>query len=586
MTTTSRVASLPRPRLATVFGVVLLIVVIWAIFAAIQGLAARSALENAETALRSVEQSVTVEAVLDGTASSDLAEARDALATADDELGARVLSPIRVLPVLGRQLTSARALSGAGLTVLDAAIDASDDAQLLLDGVLARDDRSAALRELENIFRAAHVEVTSVDLGPSEGLIGPIRSARSDLVDDLASAAEQLDRGAEVTAGLADFLDGPRRYLLGAANNAEMRAGQGAVLSAGLLLAQDGAIIATEMKPVWDRVVTEPVAISDVDLEARWGWLIDGQEWLLTSMSPRLDATAPLLADMWVASGEPEVDGVIVVDPFALRALLRAVGPVEAGGRTIGSEEVLDLLLHEQYLDVQFGDSDQFARRERLSDIAPAVLQAFFERDVDLSTLVRELDAVVRGRHLMAWSSGPDARLWEAAGADGGLDDDSMLLSVINRGPNKLDYFQYVDSTVEVTPDGDGWSVRVTSTIVNRTPDGLPRYVAGPILDSPTPRSWYRGIVTLNIPGSATNGRIDGVESLTVVGADGATRVLGTEILVAPDDVATVVFEFDLPSSVASFMIEPSARFPLETWTTPGGARVETGLGFEVELIQ
>ena len=585
MTTSSRVASLPRPRLGTVFGLVLLVVLVWSVFAVLQALSARTALEDAEEALRSVEQSVTVEAVLDGSASADLADARVALADADAELRSRVLSPVRVVPVLGRQLTSARALSGAGLTVLDAAIDASDEAQGLLDGVLGRDDRSAALRELENIFRDAHLEVSSVDLGPSDGLIGPIRSVRNDFAADLVSAADQLDRGAEVTAGLADFLDGPRRYLLGAANNAEMRAGQGAVLSAGLLLSQDGAIIATEMKPVWDRVVDEPVAVTDADLEERWGWLIDGQEWLLTSMSPRLDATAPLLADMWTAAGEPEVDGVIVVDPFALRALLRAVGPVEAGGRTIGSEDVLDLLLHEQYLDVEFGDLDQFARRERLSDIAPAVLQAFFERDVDLATLVRELDAVVRGRHLMAWSAGDDARLWSAAGADGQLDDDSMLLSVINRGPNKLDYFQFVDSTVEAVATDDGWSVAVTTSVVNRTPAGLPRYVAGPILDSPTPRDWYRGIVTLNIPGDAVDGRIDDVESLTVVGADGDTRVLGTEVLIAPGEVAVVTFRFELPAGSRSIDVGSSARYPVETWTDPSGVRHEQGLGFEFELV-
>lgn len=574
-----------RPRVRTAFGVVSAVVLIWFVVAAVQGRSAANALFDARDALREVEQSVTVESVLDGSAAAELDEARTALATAEEELGSRLLEPVRLVPVVGRQLTSARALTGAGVTVLDAAIDASEDSQEILDGGLTGStDRTAALRELEAVFLRAGQQVESVDLGPSNGLIGSIREIRNDVLDDLASATEQLERGAIVSGGVADFLDGPRTYLLGAANNAEMRAGQGAVLSAGLLSTEGGAIVATEMKPVWERVVESPVPVSDVDLEDRWGWLIDGEQWLLTSLSPRLDATAPLLADMWAAAGEPDVDGVLIVDPFALRALLRAVGPVEAGGRTIDSEQVLDLLLHDQYLDVEFADLDQFARRERLSEIAPATLQALFEREVDLGVLLRELDAVASGRHLLAWSPSDDAKLWAAAGIDGELGPDSMLLSVINRGPNKLDYFQWVESTVVATPSATGHSIVVTTSIVNRTPDGLPRYVAGPILDSPTLRGWYSGIVTLNIPGAATNGRIDGSGPLTVAGADGPTRVIGTEVLIAPGESAIVTFRFELPASLDLLKVEASARYPLETWNAPGDVRYVDGQGFELNL--
>ncbi len=269
---------------------------------------------------------------------------------------------------------------------------------------------------------------------------------------------------------------------------------------------------------------------------------------------------------MWQAAGRGPVDGVIAVDPVFLKAVLEAVGPVEAAGRQLEGSNVIGRILHDQYVD-HAKDPDQGARREELGIVASAVLGALETRSWDPGRLGKEVAQVARDRHILAWSSRPDEqRGWVAAGIDGALAEDSLLLGVQNRGGNKLDQFLSVDSSLEVTAAGDKVEGVLTVRLRNDAPLGEPRYVAGPDSRSGVGEGVYLGLLTVNLPGAAGQGRIDGVDQLAVVGPDGPTRVVGTEIQVARGEERTFVVRFDLPAGPGSLRVEPTARFPLVRW--------------------
>ena len=105
-------------------------------------------------------------------------------------------------------------------------------------------------------------------------------------------------------------------------------------------------------------------------------------------------------------------------------------------------------------------------------------------------------------------------------------------MSVINRGANKLDQFLATTSTVSTRRLADGRTkVSIAIRLDNQTPDGQPAYVAGP--NGPDKvANRYDGVVSVNVPGAATDVRLEGGVYATVDGRDGPTRVVAALVRV------------------------------------------------------
>ncbi|MDQ3895755.1 MAG: hypothetical protein M3326_00660, partial [Actinomycetota bacterium] len=110
--------------------------------------------------------------------------------------------------------------------------------------------------------------------------------------------------------------------------------------------------------------------------------------------------------------------------------------------------------------------------------------------------------------------------------------------------------------------------VTVTVRLENRTPTGEPRYVAGPHHLSGVGEGVYLGLLTLNVPGDAHDGRVDGVDQLAVQGDDGPSRVLAFQFELPRGGQRTVVARFRLPVRAGAVRVEPSARVPATSWRT------------------
>lgn len=540
---------------------------VWGLFAGVALFSANREIRRGLRAVESARERADASAIVEGRLVPQLREARSHFASARNRVGGPLLLPARILPVVGRQLRSVHALSGAATTVADAGIAGMSDATSVLDqpGRTNR-ARASSARRLGELAATAETRLSTIDLGPRLGLLGPLARARNRLNDQVAELRDVLNKGARGGSAVADLLEGPRRYLVFAANNAEMRAGSGMLLSAGELETGPEGIHLGTMRSVTDIPVPVGAVPLRGELAERWGWLEPNVEWRNLMTSPRFDVAAPLAAEMWVAAGNRPVDGVMVLDPIALKGLLRATGAVEVEDRRFDSNNIEEELLHAQYLRFP-SEEERPERREGLGNIARAIFSALDAGSWRLPDLAGGLSDAAGGRHLLMWAvERSEQSAWQALGVDGALRPESLLVAVQNRGGNKLDRFLGVAAEISVASVGGESEVTLTLKLRNEAPVGEPRYIVGPHSLSGVGEGVYVGILTVNFPGRASGGRFDGVDTLAVAGADGPSQVMGFQFELPRGGERTVIARFRVPSRTNVLRIEPSGRVPPIAW--------------------
>ncbi|MBM3673558.1 MAG: DUF4012 domain-containing protein [Actinobacteria bacterium] len=561
-----------RRRLVVLLGLGLLAV--WVVLAGVTLLEARERADRGIEMLRQTQADLGPAELIRGEGLDRMREAARELDRAAAAADSPLLAPFEPLPFVGRQARSVRALTSSASQVVDLGVATMEESSALLEAPTdVGPARIALLEDLGQIAREAREELRGVSLGPSQALVGPLADARSELAERLTDVRRAMTDVDEASTGIAAMAQGPTRYLVLAANNAEMRVGSGMLLSAGVLTMQDGRFELGPMTDTGDLALPVGQVPVTGDLAARWGWLDPSSEWRYLAMSPQFDANAQLAAQMWQARTGETVDGVLMLDPVALKRLLAVVGPVEVDGKTIDSANVLHELLLQQYLDFapsESPDADQEARRERLSAVARAVVAKLDSSGWDTARLVEQLRRAAEGRHVLAWSSKPaQERAWKAAGISGRLPADALLVGVANRSGNKLDQFLPVVADLTHRPLEDGSEVTVVVTLENQTPTGLPEYVIGPF----APRfveGEYRGILAIDVPAAAHGITLEGAGTLVASGPDGTTRVVAAEVGLLRGERKSYTLRFRLPSGHEHVRVEPSARFPAVTWTADG----------------
>ncbi len=557
-----------RRLIPLLFVAVVVLLIAWAAWSAVTVFAAaRDANDGRVAVERARDQSSPAEIVV-GEPLPDLRAALEKFRAARGRIRHPVLAPMRIVPVLGRQIRSADALTAAANIVTETAIDAIEQGQKILQAPRGTGpQRVALLRNTAKLAADADTRIGRASLGPSNGLIGPLERARREFGEQIAALRSTLRNAAAAAGAGADLLAGPRRTLIFAANNAEMRAGSGSFLSVGELATADGRLDLGRMEPVGPVTVPKGVAVTG-DLAARWGWANPSQDWTSLMLSPDFEASASLATRMWKAARGRTVDGVVSIDPVGVRALLQATGPVTVSGRRIDATNVVEELLHDQYERFPGAILSGGPRREFLGDIARVVMSRLDAGGWDPAVLMSGLADATRGRHVMIWSSrAPEQAAWRATGAAGRLSASSLMVALLNRGGNKLDWFMRVEADLSFVPTATGSQGVLRLTVRNTAPEGEPLYVQGPHPDSGGKAGEYLGILTVSLPGASGGGRIDGVEKLGVVGRDGPTRVVGTFFRLTRGRTRTFVVRFDLSVAAGAVRVEPSARIPATQWT-------------------
>jgi hypothetical protein len=238
---------------------------------------------------------------------------------------------------------------------------------------------------------------------------------------------------------------------------------------------------------------------------------------------------------------------------------------------TISADNVVRYLTHDQYAGLTNDSGGSAGRSDALGSIADAVLRQLQGQATDLRTLGSAVAGAVAGRHLMVWSADRVAQAaWVVSGASGSLTPTSLAVNVVNHGANKLDQYLPVSVALSTRPAGKDTAVTMTTTLVNRTPDGQAPFIAGPFPGLPFAYGDYSGLVADNLPSGATDISMTGTGALTALGAEGPTWLVAGPVLVHQGTTTTVVVRFRMIGSHGAMTVVPSGRIPAEHWTYKG----------------
>ena len=506
------------------------------------------------------------------TTETALHRATGEFAAAHADLSKPWMTPATWLPVVGRQLRSARSLSSAAEQVSTVGSGFLGQVHSVLDQPHgAGPQRVQSLQRLSMLSLAAARKLSVIDTGPNQALLGPLARKHDQFVKQLDEVRSRLVKAAGVSAVTATILQGPQTYLVLAGNNAEMRAGSGAFLEVGTAMTGDGSVHLGDLGQSGRLALAPGQVTVNGDLQRNWGWLLPGVDWRNLGVTPQFDVTAELAARMWVARTGQPVNGVLALDIVGLRQIMAATGPVQVGSLTLDAGTVQQYLLHDQYAGLTNNSGENASRADGLGAIASSVLRQLQGQSTNLRGLASAVSGAVAGRHLMVWSSNPvDQAAWVAAGASGRLDSSSLSVNVVSQGGNKLDQFVAVSVHATTAPDRTGTAVTLATTLANHTPDGQSEFIGGPFPGLPLVYGDYSGIVAVNLPGAARAVTMSGTGPESANGADGPTRLVAAPVTIHQGGSATVVVRFHLPTAHGTMTVVPSARVPAEQWTANG----------------
>jgi hypothetical protein len=440
---------------------------------------ARAALEDGD--LEEVETSLGIAAVQ--------------LADADAALGRPSVVAASAVPVLGRDLRVARAISRGALEVVEAGAatvatvragaETSDSGGTGLPLGLVE----AAAPDLRRTADAATAAVDRLDAAPADVLVTEVADARTRMRELLVPVRDAATNAAVLADQLPAFLgaDGPRRYLLAAANPAELRGVGGYLGSLAVVELHGGALDIGGFQALSDLPELAAGAVDPALLPARWEAFGATRRWKNVNATPDLPSAGGALVAMWEAHTGERVDGVIVVDPFALASMLEVTGPVQAlDGTTLTADNAVDYLTNGAYATFEDAEDQQGARQDSLGADAATILTRFLSDTAGALERIDDLAGMVGDRHLQLYATDPQIQAaFAAAGIDGSLSDPAgdLVAVVANSGTSaKLDYWlgRRLRYDVRLLQDGAA-DATLAVTFVNDAPtQGQPRYVIGP----------------------------------------------------------------------------------------------------------
>lgn len=396
-----------------------------------------------------------------------------------------LLDVARLVPSIDSALEEADHLVAAAELSGDAALGTLDIAQNALRGpdkivtkVDPEDPKSDSLIRLDRIEEiAATIAEVRRDIRGVADELGKVkperlpRRARFTIADGISEAEEADELLADAEAGFAIlpmFLgsEGPRHYLIGMQNPAELRGTGGAMLQFALLSIDEGRPHLEKASTVYD--VDENRDPIDIPLTAD-AWyqhgIPDARRFGNANWSPDWPFAADLTVRYAAATDErvpgeeiPPIDGVLLVDPYTMEELMPGVGRFrsEKYDVYVTGETVVHYLLYKAYA----AKPVPRVRRERLKDIVDSFYQHMLKPDHP-SELARGFGAALRNKHMQVWLRDPaeqafiermnwDAGLQKAAGAD------FFYAVQQNVGGNKLDYHSTMETDLDVSVLGEG----------------------------------------------------------------------------------------------------------------------------------
>lgn len=500
---------------------------------------------------------------IDGAAAA-FGVAEDALRAGERTLGSVAL-PLLAIPGLAQQ---ADASSVAVAAAADAAAVARRTARAIdLDqvavsgGALDLDALRALGEPLDDLSAALDDSVRRIAAVDRRLLLAPVSDALDRSIveaSDAFATAERIRRFVEVAPDLLGD-GGVRRYLILFTSPVETRnrfgfPGAYAVLrfdQGQLDVEQSGALQDINVPGGYDQLRLDVAPRAQPYLP--YSTSVD-----LRSVTTPADfpAAADLAAQLVAQTPVGAVDGVVLVTPEAMAALVGIVGPVELAeiGETVTAEATVDFVTRRQYLEFPELGEQQQDRKDLLADLADVVGERLEVLDLSaLGTMVDSFGALDVG-DLLLWVPPETSVAAGALLAENGLDGalprtqaDLLHVGNINGGGNKIDLYLRRSLDYEATVEEDGTiRSRLEVTMGNDAPaTGQPFYLIGSSLEPPLPLGTNRSIMLLYSRHPLVTAELDGQPVDAVTFADGDLFVHQVVVDLGPGQQRSVVATFE-----------------------------------------
>ena len=468
-----------------------LIAVIFIAWLGVEGLSAKSNLEQART---SAEQSK--DALLSGKSEDATRFAENAQFHARQARAATHSVPWGIaaaVPLLGSPLKTTQQISDVVVGLADnvllpgATMGAGLSPDKLIDGTridlkLLREEEPR-LSELSAAAGKLDAEAQAIS---SPGYVQQISDARSQLQHQTSNLA-QLLRNTSLAAQLAPSMlggDGPRNYLMAFQTSSEARGTGGLAGAFAVLRVENGTpaldTLATNLEL---QKATAKISLGP-EFDKVYGYTNPYGDFRNSNLSPHFPYAARIWKSMWEEQSGMAVDGVIALDPVALSYILGALGPVTMpDGEVITQENVVELTQATVYVRFPLAE-DQAARKEYLQSIAREIAIKATGKVPSPRKLLDALGRAVNERRIAVWSSSPRDQqiLEETPLAHTLLDDGAPYAQVVinNIGGTKMDYFLKREIEYEADGcDGDMRNSTITVRLANTgTETSLPTFYA------------------------------------------------------------------------------------------------------------
>ncbi|MBK9944781.1 MAG: DUF4012 domain-containing protein [Kouleothrix sp.] len=378
---------------------------------------------------------------------------------------------------------------------------------------------------------------------------------------------------------------GRRDYLLIAQNPDELRATGGLITAAGLLSIEHGRIAPLSMADsgaLNDFKSGGPYPEPPAPLRRYMGidlWVFQDANW-----SPDLPTAARAIADLYQRGHGQAIDGVILVDPAVVTALLRVTGPLTLPdlATPLTADTALDYMRNSVFLGPVAGERERQLRwinqrKAFMAPLAQAIMAALQQGGAqrDWAGLARVAAGLLAERHIQLAVAQPDAAaVFARRGWDGALrpgNADFLMLVDSNIGYNKAtaSIQQAISYTVDLsTPAAPlaALNLRYTHRLAGPADCDQSKELKAAFIQryEDMQLGCYRDYLRAYVPGQAElitavvpavpgNWLLAGVGSddgADVQAGEAGTRAIGALVVVPPGQARRVLLRYRLPAGV------------------------------------
>jgi hypothetical protein len=497
-------------------------------------------------------------------AAREFERSAEAFRSVQSKVGGPWSLPARLVPIVGQHVRAVQVVASEGVSLSGTAAETTlavdlDDVRLVegrIDlGII--DDLAPVLSRAEQSVSRAHLRIGDVQ---NPWLISPINTRLGELVTELdralpaARTAAQAAREAPAMLGATE----PVHWLVLLTTPAEARGIGGLVGNFVVIRADDGRFEIVDAGRNED--LNHRLADAGAELRGpeqyvdRWADYEPNAFFQDVGLEPDLPSVAAVAAGLYEQAsrvGEAEaieISGVVVLDPYAMAAILDLSGPVSAGEIRLSSDTVVDFLLVDQYDRFEGND---LARVAALGQLVTGAFDAFTGSALPGPRgIAAKIGPIIDADRLGVWwaGGGGPAALIDTVGLDGAFPSpagrDLIALVHQNSGQNKLDVYLERSLDYAVVIDDGRASATATITLENRAPNaGLPLSVIGSN-DQGYPLGTNVSLFSVHTALDLVSVRIDGVE--VPAERDAAFGGDAITFTVEIPSMTTVVVELDL----------------------------------------